>query len=224
MGVGVSVVIVASGSGVRMGSQVAKQFMMLSANRSVLMVTLEACHRALPDAELVVVLSLSGCLFWEKQCKEYCFKVAHTIAIGGDSRFESVKSGLQSATGSLIAIHDGVRPMVSAGLFRRLVAHAAKNGSAVPATELTDTVRWHANNAVVDRSLFFQVQTPQVFDSELISRAYNQPYNSIFTDDASLVEAMGGHVEYIEGNRNNIKITTPEDLELCRQMMLLQKE
>lgn len=220
MSTDVSIVIVAGGSGIRMGGGVvAKQFMMLSARRSVLMLTIEACHNALPGAELVVVLSESGRLFWESQCAEFDFAVEHKVAIGGKNRFESVRSGLQMASGSLIAIHDGVRPMVPEALFRQLVNHASQNGSAVPATELTDTLRLHSSNEVIDRTLFFQVQTPQIFERELIIKAYNQPYNPLLTDDASFVEAMGDRVEYIKGNRNNIKITTPEDLDLCRQMV-----
>lgn len=224
----VGVVIVAGGRGVRMGLSVPKQFVDLSERRCVLEVTVEKFAHALPDARITVVLPSDSIGLWREINRRHEFGVRHAVVAGGDDRCGSVRNGIMSLEGvDVIAVSDGVRPFVSEEMIRRAVNHAAEHGSAVCCTPVTDTVRMKRDggSVPVDRELLFAVQTPQVFDAELLKAAYAETGDGRgFTDDASVVEAYGGKVEYIPGERSNIKLTTPEDISLAKALYALESQ
>lgn len=208
------VIIVAGGSGRRMGGALPKQFMMLD-NEPILARSINRMHEALPAAEIVVVLPEEHVELWKNIAAR--FDVArHKIALGGKERFHSVKSGL-AALGegvSTVAIHDAVRPLVSKKLIIKLILEVEKNVAVIPAVAPIDSYRIveGEQSRIIDRSTLRMVQTPQVFNAEALRRAYEQPFSTSFTDDASVMEAAGHHVTLVEGERENIKITTPSDM------------
>lgn len=209
-----SVVIVAGGQGKRMGSTLPKQFLLLN-GRPMLMYTIEQFLKFDPTIVLVVVLPESQVEYWKNICAHYNFKYKHEIAYGGETRFHSVQNGIKSLTNSdLIAVHDGVRPLVSIETIKRCFEMAEKEGSAIPVIIPSETIRYGSmeDSVTVDRQKYFLVQTPQIFHSQLIHKAYKQKWTKEFTDDASVVEKMGHHVRMVEGNLDNIKITHPEEL------------
>lgn len=204
----------AGGGGSRMGSSLPKQFMLLG-GMPVLARTINNFAAALPGAELVVVLPASHADFWQNFAAR--FDVAsHTVATGGKERFHSVRSGLAALRRDpeLIAVQDGVRPLATHDLIRRTVAAAAEHGTAVPVVEPVDSFRETdgAASHIVDRRRLRIVQTPQVFRADMLRRAYEVEYRPEFTDDASVVEQAGEEVYLCEGERANLKITTPDDL------------
>ena len=208
----IGVVIVAGGSGSRMGSAVPKQFLKVGGDY-VLARTLKAF---LPVAhDIVVVLPTDQQERWREICGECGLEGTHRTAVGGATRFHSVRAGV-SALGecALVAIHDGVRPLVSRAMIARGVACAARCGSAVPVVAAVDSFRIveEGELKVVDRSLLRAIQTPQIFDAELLRRAYECEPEERFTDDATVVEGLGVKLAFYKGERRNIKITTPEDL------------
>ena len=211
-----SVIIVAGGSGLRMGSTTPKQFLPLS-GKPVLMRTIERFAEAGMET-IVVVLPESQTDYWEKLCEKYKFNIAHTVAYGGETRFHSVRNGLNAIAGEddgIVGIHDGVRPLVSTDTIRRCYAEAEKYGSAIPVAVATESVRIVESNGTswaIDRSTVRLVQTPQVFRSETIRRAYGQEFSPIFTDDASVAEANGNKMHLTQGNKENVKLTTPDDM------------
>jgi len=208
------VLIVAGGSGSRMGTEVAKQFLDL-AGKPVLMHTIERFWSFDNSIEIIVVLPEIQLEYWNFLQKEYSFCIPHTRVTGGDSRFLSVKNGLNliRETG-LVAIHDGVRPLVSSETIRRCFEAAEKYGNAVPVISPADSLRMVTGetNKPVNRQDIKIIQTPQVFNTALIRQAYLQEYNPDFTDDATVLEKTGNAIHLVEGNRENIKITNPEDL------------
>ncbi len=223
----VGVVIVAAGSGARFGGELPKQYRILG-HSPILAHTINQFARTLPLAEIVVIVSPDRV--------EYCrnlmarFEVAkHQIVEGGAERFDSVKRGIEALSDQveIIAVHDGVRPLCSGELIKRCIEGALSNGSAIPAIEISDSLRRICSEGgesqSVDRGVFRAVQTPQCFDATLLRRAYRQQYNPLFTDDASLVEAMGEQVWLCEGERENIKITNQEDL-LLAELYLKKRE
>ncbi len=213
------VIIVAGGRGTRMGSATPKQFLTL-AGRPVLMHTIDAFVRALPEVQIVVVLPAGEHGTWQQLCREHRFGVPCVVVSGGQTRFHSVKHGLDhiAAAGGgaadIVGVHDGVRPLVAADVIRRCYAKAARCGAVVPVVPVVETLRCVAPRAshTVERSRYRLVQTPQTFRLDVLARAYAQPWREAFTDDASVVEAMGHAVTLIDGNRENIKLTTPSDL------------
>lgn len=213
-------VIVAGGSGTRMGSEVPKQFLLV-AGKPILQHTLETFHRFDKNMFLVLVLPHKQMAYWNKLCHQYACSVPHVIAEGGETRFHSVKNGLALLPDDVeyIGIHDGVRPLVSVDTLKRCFSGEAK--AIVPVIDLNDSIRclYEGGSQSVDRSRYKAVQTPQVFQRECILSAYNQPYEVIFTDDASVVEKAGYSIELTAGNRENIKITTPLDLHLVEWML-----
>lgn len=212
-----SVIIVAGGSGKRMGSVIPKQFIELK-KRPVLMRTIDKFYEYDSELEIVVVLPLELVPIWDKACMEYDFNIAHKVAIGGESRYHSVKSGLfEVKPGSLTAIHDGVRPLVSIDTIARCFKIAAEKGNAVPAIQPTESVRaiTGTGNRVIQREDVQLIQTPQVFIWEQLENAYEQEFTTEFTDDASVVESYGFRINLVEGNRENIKITTPTDMKFA---------
>lgn len=223
------VLIVAGGSGHRMGSELPKQFLFLG-GAPILVHTINRFREALPEAPIVVVLPEDQMTYWQNLSAR--FEVArHTLAAGGKERYDSVKGGLEALWQlgegvELVAIHDGVRPLASVEMIRRAVDCAALHGTAVPVVEAVDSYRrlLEEDSEVVDRRLLRRVQTPQVFEAELLRRAYRQPYEAGFTDDASVVERLGGRITLCEGEPRNLKITTREDLVIARALLEAEED
>jgi 2-C-methyl-D-erythritol 4-phosphate cytidylyltransferase len=208
------VMIVAGGSGSRMGTETPKQFLELC-GKPVLMHTIQVFYDYDPEARIMLVLPDNQIEYWLELCKIHQFPVKHGIAIGGHERFYSVKFGLEAITGQgIVFIHDGVRPLVSIETLGRCFETALKFGNAIPVLPVNESLRKTegAANISVDRNLYFNVQTPQTFRSEQILEAYQQSFDPYFTDDASVVEKAGFPIFMVEGNRENIKITDPTDL------------
>lgn len=197
-----------------MGAAVPKQFLPLC-GRPVLMRTIEA-FLAVPGMRVVLVLPVAQTEAWRELCREHGFFADYDVAPGGSTRFESVRNGLALQHGEeLIGVHDGVRPLVTPQFIDRLFADAQAFGSAIPALPSVESVRIlmpDGTSRAEDRSKVLMVQTPQVFRSSLLLKAYGQPYSPLFTDDASVVEADGAQVHVSEGLKGNIKLTTPDDM------------
>lgn len=209
-------IIVAGGRGLRMGSELPKQFLPVG-GKPVLMHTIEVFRHYDTSLQIILVLPKEQQNFWRKLCRECAFEVEHQLADGGETRFHSVKNGLAFVQEpGLVAVHDGVRPFVSLEVIRRCYDLAAKRKAVIPVVDVFETLRVVTKDGsrTVNRAEYKLVQTPQVFDAELLKRAYMQDFNPIFTDDASVVEAMNIPVSLTEGNRENIKITTPFDLKI----------
>jgi 2-C-methyl-D-erythritol 4-phosphate cytidylyltransferase len=211
------VIIVAGGCGSRMRSEIPKQFLPL-AGTPVLMHTISNFYRYDHRINIIVVIPTGENDLWQKLCADHKFNIPHHNVDGGETRFHSVKNGLAVAGEcDLIAVHDGVRPAVSHQTLSRSFDMAAEKGSAIPVLPAQESVREGVmeDSRPVDRKHLFLVQTPQVFRSEIIMNAYSQPWSPEFTDDASVVEKFGIPVQMVLGNRENIKITYPEDLEVA---------
>jgi 2-C-methyl-D-erythritol 4-phosphate cytidylyltransferase len=207
-------VIVAGGSGKRMGAEIPKQFLELS-GKPVLMHTIERFKSFNDAIEIITVLPENQLRFWIDLQKKYSFTVPHTLVKGGSVRFFSVRNGLKFVNvPGLVAIHDGVRPFVSIDTIKRCFDTAEKLGNAIPTVSPADSLRilTDQGSLSVNRLHIKQIQTPQVFNAELIKKAYLQEYRPEFTDDATVLEKTGEKINLIEGNRENIKITNPEDL------------
>jgi len=209
------VIIVAGGKGLRMSSDVPKQFILLK-NKPILMHTIETFFNFDSSIKIILVLPKEHISLWQELCEKYDFKINCVIAEGGAERFFSVKNGLNFVDkNSIVAIHDGVRPFVSRETLENCFITAEKLGNAVPVVPLNESVRWVENstNRHINRANLRIVQTPQVFNSELLQAAYQQPFNEYFTDDASVVETLFGEkINLVDGNPENIKITTKSDL------------
>ncbi len=217
-------IVVAGGKGTRMGGDTPKQFLPIG-GKPVLMRTLERFHGYDSDLRLIVVLPKDQQDYWRKLCADNAFDIPYEVADGGATRFESSRSGLSlipdDAEG-YVGFHDGVRPFVSEETIRRCFEMAEEEYAAIPVMPVTSTLRFadpRGGGYNVDRSRFREVQTPQVFDISLARQAFNQPYRETFTDDASVVESLGCRVAMVEGNRENIKITTPFDLEVAEAIL-----
>ncbi|ADV42115.1 2-C-methyl-D-erythritol 4-phosphate cytidylyltransferase [Bacteroides helcogenes] len=209
--------IVAGGKGLRMGADIPKQFLPVG-GKPVLMHTLEAFHAYDPDMQIILVLPRSQQNYWKQLCREYHFSLSHIIADGGETRFHSVKNGLALVkTSGFVGVHDGVRPFVSQEVISRCYDLVVEKKAVIPVTDVVETVRHleRGRSITVSRDDYKLVQTPQVFDADLLKEAYRQPYASCFTDDASVVEAFGVPVFLTNGNRENIKITTSFDLKIA---------
>ncbi|MFM7223359.1 MAG: 2-C-methyl-D-erythritol 4-phosphate cytidylyltransferase [Bacteroidota bacterium] len=216
-----SVVIVAGGSGTRMGNELPKQFLSLSGT-PILIRTIAAFRSALPEATIRVVLPPSHQELATEMLREHDLLHAVALTEGGTTRFESVKNGIfQCDHPSLILVHDAVRCLVSPQLIQRCVAHAIQQGTAIPVVAVRDSMRKvvDTRSEVVSREGMYSVQTPQVFSSVTLRAAFHQPYRQEFTDEASVVEAAGHEVSLVEGEHRNIKITFPEDLIVATCML-----
>ena len=216
------IIIVAGGKGLRMGGDIPKQFLPVC-GKPVLMRTLEAFHVYDASIHLILVLPVSQQAYWKQLCEEYQFNLAHGIADGGETRFHSVKNGLALIEeDGLVGVHDGVRPFVSQEVIARCYDEALSLKAVIPVVGVVETVRHLTDEGseTVPRDQYKLVQTPQVFDVALLRRAYEQTYTDMFTDDASVVEALGEKVYLVEGNRENIKLTTPFDLKLAELLCL----
>ena len=211
-------IVVAGGKGLRMGGEIPKQFIPVQ-GRPVLMRTLDAFHAYDESVELIVVLPVAQQDYWKELCREYDFRIPYRLADGGETRFHSVANGLvgvpDGETDALVAVHDGVRPFVSPEVIGHCYEQAVSAQAVVPVIDVVETVRRIEENGsttTVPRDRYKLVQTPQVFTVSLLKHAYHQEYKPAFTDDASVVEALGIQVTLVKGNRENIKLTTPFDL------------
>ena len=220
------VIIVAGGSGRRMGGALPKQFMMLD-NEPILARSINRMHEALPAAEIVVVLPEEHVELWKNIAAR--FDVArHKIALGGKERFHSVKNGLAALSDevSIVGIHDAVRPLASKKLIIKLFLEAENSTAVIPVVAPIDSYRIVEgdNSRIIDRSALRMVQTPQLFQAEALRKAYEQPFSTTFTDDASVMEAAGHKVTLVEGERENIKITTPSDMLIAEAIINAESE
>ena len=215
-----TVLIVAGGKGLRMGSDLPKQFLPIG-GKPVLMHTIEAFHHFDRTMKIILVLPQEQQTYWQELCAKHSFVIEHTVVAGGETRFHSVKNGLACVNSGLVGVHDGVRPFVSPEVIKRCYELAAIKKAVIPVIDVVETVRHitETGSETVSRNDYKLVQTPQVFDAELLKQAYAQEYTPFFTDDASVVEAMGVSVCLAEGNRENIKITTPFDLKISSALV-----
>lgn len=208
------VVIVAGGSGSRMKTSLPKQFLLLK-DQPILAHTLSVFKESLPEAELILVLPQQHFSTWNALQEKHQINIDHTVVAGGETRFHSVKNGLSAISESgIVAVHDAVRPLVSKEVIITAFSEAQEHGSAIPTIGIQDSIRYVDGDSSkhLDRSCYRIIQTPQVFRTHILKEAYLQEYGDFFTDDASVVEKKGFHIHLIEGNKANIKITTPEDL------------
>ncbi|MBO6144782.1 MAG: 2-C-methyl-D-erythritol 4-phosphate cytidylyltransferase [Prevotella sp.] len=241
------VIIVAGGKGLRMGSDIPKQFLPIG-GKPVLMRTLERFRAYSPALQIVLVLPKAQQAYWQQLCEEYHFEVDYLLADGGETRFHSVQHGLalipDDAQG-VVGVHDGVRPFPSIDVICNCYETARKEKAVIPVVPVVETLRYifckdyrtkrtidtqeekvlqscspcKKTSATVPRSDYRLVQTPQCFDIQLLKAANRQPYNDGFTDDASVVEAFGHTITLVDGNSENIKITTPYDLKIAEVLI-----
>jgi 2-C-methyl-D-erythritol 4-phosphate cytidylyltransferase len=215
-------VIVAGGSGSRMGSDTPKQFLPIG-NAPILMHTIKRFFTSNEQVNIVLVLPEEQMERWHQLCEKYSFSIPHLIVSGGKNRFQSVRNGLNSigVNEGLVAIHDGVRPFISKRIIEETYRIAEEKGNAVASVELKDSIRLvdTKGNKAVSRHDYRTIQTPQTFKISLIRDAFHKAQNDRYTDDASVAEAAGYNIELIEGSYENIKITTPEDLAMAEAIL-----
>jgi 2-C-methyl-D-erythritol 4-phosphate cytidylyltransferase len=217
------IIIVAGCKGLRMGTDIPKQFLPIG-GKPVLMRTLERFREYAADLQIILVLPQGQQDYWRELCQQYHFTVEYTLANGGETRFHSVQNGLalipDNAEG-VVGVHDGVRPFPSVEVIRNCYETAREKKAVIPVIPIVETVRHlkDETSVTVPRGDYRLVQTPQTFDIQLLKAANRQPYNDGFTDDASVVEAYGFDVTLVEGNRENIKITTPYDLKVAEVLV-----
>lgn len=217
------VVIVAGGSGKRMGAEIPKQFLEL-AGRPVLMHTIERFKSFNEGIEIITVLPENQLRHWVELQAKFKFSVPQTLVKGGSARFYSVRNGLEFVSvPGLVAIHDGVRPFVTIETIKKCFDTAEMLGNAIPAVTVAESLRMitETGSHPVNRLNIRQIQTPQVFNAELLKKAYRQDYKHEFTDDATVLESTGEKINLVEGNRENIKITNPEDLVISKALLPL---
>ena len=224
------VIIVAGGKGLRMGTEIPKQFLPIG-GRPVLMRTLERFREYSPTLQMILVLPKAQQDYWRELCQQYNFPLpqqggarggsSYLLADGGETRFHSVQNGLalipDDAEG-VVGVHDGVRPFPSIDVIRRCYETARIKKAVVPVIPVVETLR-HITEGTKPRGDYRLVQTPQTFDIQLLKAANRQPYNDGFTDDASVVEAFGFDITPVDGNRENIKITTPFDMTIAEALL-----
>ena len=217
------IIIVAGGKGLRMGSDIPKQFLPIG-GKPVLMRTLERFREYSEDIQIILVLPEAQQDYWHQLCQEYHFDVEYTLANGGQTRFHSVQNGLAKVPDDaigVVGVHDGVRPFPSIEVIRNCYTTAREKKAVIPVIPVVETVRHleGEQSKTVPRDAYRLVQTPQTFDIQLLKAANRQPYNDGFTDDASVVEAFGYDITLVEGNRENIKITTLYDLKIAEVLI-----
>jgi len=216
-------IIVAGGKGVRMGNEIPKQFLLLQ-GKPILMHSIERFYSYDTSIEIIVVLPGSQIDYWKELCNNHHFTIKHNIIVGGEQRFFSVRNGLDAITeiNSVVAIHDGVRPLVSHETIDRCFEMAREKGNAIPSIGVVDSVRVQTSwgNEILDRNMLHLIQTPQTFQTKILKEAFLQCWHAGFTDDATVVEALGQKINLVEGNRQNIKVTTPMDLIIAEAIMV----
>ena len=215
-------VIVAGGKGLRMGSDIPKQFLILN-GMPVLMHTIQKFSQINLD-QIILVLPASQFKYWEELKVQYNFTIPHLLVKGGETRFHSVKNGLDQITdsNSLVAIHDGVRPMIQQDIIEQSFVAAEKFGNSILAIKPKDSIRKQEllENHSVNRNNYYLIQTPQTFQTALIKEAYEKAEDDNFTDDASVLEGVLKHkIHLIQGDENNIKITSPVDLKIASVLL-----
>jgi 2-C-methyl-D-erythritol 4-phosphate cytidylyltransferase len=215
------VIIVAGGSGTRMKSAIPKQFMELQ-GKPVLMCTIHKFFTSLENCSIIVVLAKEHQEEWKALCKQHRFIISHELVDGGETRYASAKNGLTLVPDAcIVGIHDAARPLVSATTILKTYEEAELMGNASPAVPLSDSIRRlkGKENTAVDRKDYMIIQTPQCFHAHLIKKAFEKPYRAEFTDDATVLEAYGEKIHLVEGNRENVKITTQEDLIIAEALL-----
>ncbi len=213
------IIIVAGGKGLRMGSDTPKQFLPVG-GVPVLMRTIRRFREYSDRLNIILVLPESQQERWRELCREHGFDVSYTLATGGETRFHSVRNGIAAIPADadgVAAVHDGVRPFPSVEVIGRCYEAARTHGAAIPVTPVVETLR-HIADGTVQRADYRLVQTPQAFRLDLLRKAYAQPYSDLFTDDASVVESAGHAITLVDGNRENIKITTPFDMTVAEAL------
>jgi len=214
-------IIVAGGTGSRMKGDVPKQFMLLD-RTPIIQYSIEAFHEFDPEMVIILAIHSEYIEMWEKLIVRYAIDIPCTIVKGGETRFDSVKNGLELITNTgFVAVHDAARPLVTLEFIAKQYAEAEQYGSALPGTLVTDTIRMidGASSKQLDRTRLLAIQTPQVFKTDELIQAYTQEYNSIFTDDASVMEAAGYSLHITEGLKANFKITHPEDIAIAEVLL-----
>ena len=213
------IIIVAGGKGLRMGSDIPKQFLPIG-GKPVLMRTIGRFHHFSEALQIILVLPKAQQTYWHELCEQYQFDVPYLLADGGETRFHSVQHGLalipDDAQG-VVGVHDGVRPFPAIDVIRRCYDTARTAKAVIPVTPVVETLR-HITEGTKPRGDYRLVQTPQTFDIQLLKAANRQPFSEAFTDDASVVESYGHAITMVEGNRENIKITTPFDLAIAETL------
>jgi 2-C-methyl-D-erythritol 4-phosphate cytidylyltransferase len=212
-----SIIITAGGIGKRMGGSLPKQFLPIQ-GRPLLFYTIERFHQYDPNIEILLTLPEDWRSYWVALCKEFSFSIPHQVISGGKERYHSILLALAHSTGNLVGVHDGVRPFVSIETIARCYEKAQLDGSAVPVMPIKESLRKlndELKSESVDRSAYRSVQTPQVFERNILVSAYERNFHDAITDDASLVEENGTTIYLVEGNEENIKVTTPLDLSFC---------
>ncbi|MDR0536485.1 MAG: 2-C-methyl-D-erythritol 4-phosphate cytidylyltransferase [Tannerellaceae bacterium] len=217
------VIIVGGGKGTRIGNPIPKQFLPLG-GKPILMRTIECFYVWNQKVEIILPLPEEYLNYWQELCSKYHFTVPCRICVGGETRFHSVKNGLEQVEEpGFVAVHDAVRPFASVALIEACFAQAWDKDSAIPVIALKDSIReivgCTGTSRTADRSKYAVVQTPQVFHSGILRAAYGQSYNPLFTDDASVVEIYGAKIHLVEGEETNIKITTPLDLRIAEAIL-----
>lgn len=224
-------IVMAAGSGTRMGGSLPKQFLEIG-GKAILQQTIEVFLEACPGISIVTVLNADYIRYWRDYCLKHNFTCPQVIVAGGITRFHSVRNALEKIPeGAVVAVHDGVRPLVTASLVKEMFGNASDTPALIPVVPCVDTLKVlrkdgdelrTVEGAVADRSVLYAAQTPQIFHSELLKSAYSIAYDTMFTDDASVVQKYGKSLSYTMGERLNIKITTQEDLLLARAVMSLR--
>jgi 2-C-methyl-D-erythritol 4-phosphate cytidylyltransferase len=218
------IIIVAGGKGLRMGGDIPKQFLPVG-GIPVLMRTMMRFHEYSPELQIILVLPKTQQEYWNSLCRQHQFNIPYMLADGGKTRFHSVQNGLALVpddTDGVVGVHDGVRPFVSVETIARCYDEARQSGAVVPVIPVVETVRHLDADGVshtVPRDEYRLVQTPQCFSIQLLKAANEQPYNDGFTDDASVVESFGHEIRLVEGNRENIKLTTPGDMKMAEMLI-----
>lgn len=208
------VIITAGGTGKRMGSKMPKQFIEFG-GKPILMHSIKKFYDFDKSINIIISLPQNYIQMWTILCNEHLFLIEHKVVAGGDTRFHSIKNALKEIKGDgFIAVHDGVRPLVSNETIKRTFESAYKFGNGIASSEIVFSIRKIENNISVakNRDLYKEIQTPQTFKISILKNAYLQEYNESFTDDASVVEKFGEKVYLTKGNKENIKITTPFDI------------
>jgi len=215
-----TIIITAGGIGKRMGTDIPKQFIELN-GKPILMHTIQQFYRYSNSIQIIVVLPNDHIDYWKNLVQKYEFTIKHQVINGGQERFHSIKNGLSLAKGDLIGIHDAVRPFVSIDVINNCFNSLKNHQAVVPVVPLKESIRQvNGNKSIaVDRNLYKIVQTPQCFVKNVILKAYEQPFSHLFTDDASVVEQLGVPIHLVDGNEENIKITTPTDLAMANLLI-----
>lgn len=212
-----NIIIVAGGKGLRIGGELPKQFIPIC-DKPILMHTIEAFYNYNKNIYIILVLPASHRDYWAELCVEYNFTIPHVITLGGETRFHSVKNGLELVTEGIVGVHDGARPFVSVNLIKNCYESAKELGAVIPVVNPIDSLRQiteDGNSHIIDRSRIKAVQTPQIFNVNILKKAYETDFSPQFTDDASVVESSGVKVHLIDGEITNIKVTTPFDLQIA---------